>query len=731
MNSKYLIKLIVYLLALVSTWQANAQTTITAKMLEEIKEHPQQDTFRVNLLNRVAGSGTITIPQKNKFAEEALYISQKIGYTKGEGYALVSIARAQAQSVGKDGALIMLDKADSIANTTRNTDLHIKVLSARSLCWRAYDNKKSLDYSLQAEAQALKFGERGLLSRMEMNIGQIYANAFNNYSKGLEYELRAINSAEASGNPLNKPDPWSVIAYIYSYMGDYNKAIVYAQKILDINKQLGSPYVQWEGTMLMALVLSYQKKYVASNAYYKEMLSLDTTVSSSELTQSNIAENYMNVDSLDTALAYAFPSLATAKKIHDDEGVAFIDAIIAQVYVKKNMPDSAIAYAKEGLTIARRVGSLDFMSSNAKALTNAFLLKKDYKNAFDNSVLAHNYSDSALNNDVKNKTASLEYNFNLEKKQNEIQLLDQQKKSQQGFLIAVSVVLLLIMVSAIILLRSNQLKQKAKTKIERAYSELKAMQAQLIQSEKMASLGELTAGIAHEIQNPLNFVNNFSELNAELMQEMEHEFKSGNATDAFALAETIKQNIDKVNEHGKRAGAIVKSMLQHSRTSGGQKELVDINALADEYLRLSYQGFKSRNESFDATIRSNFDVAVGSINIIPADLGRVLINIYNNAFYAVAEKKRKQPHEYEPVVTVSTKREGDIIKISTQDNGTGIPDNICQKIFQPFFTTKPTGQGTGLGLSLSYDIIKANGGEIKVTSEDGKGSEFTVCLPLI
>jgi signal transduction histidine kinase len=713
----------------VKTWQINAQSTITAKMLDAISEHPQQDTFRVNLLNGFSGSGSATISQVKKFAGEALFISQKIGYTKGEGYALMHLGHALAQSGSRDKALIMLDKADSIATTTGNAALHMKVLGARSSCWRAFDNKKALDYALQAEAQALKLGEKGSLSAQEMNIGQIYANAFNNYSKALEYELKAINAAEASGNPLNKAAPWSQIGYIYSYMGNYEKSIEYAQKILDINKLLGSTYVQWQGAMLMALVLSYQKRYVESNAYYKEIILLDTAAYSIEITQSNIAENYLNVDSLDSALAYAFPSLVTAKKIHDDEGVAFIDAIIAQVYIKKSISDSAITYAKEGLTIAQRVGSLDFMSSNAKAMTKAYLLKKDYKNAYDYNVLAHNYSDSALNSDVKNKTASLEYNFNLEKKQNQIQLLDQQKKSQQRFLMAVSVVLFLILITAIILLRSNRLKQKAKTKIEKAYSELEAMQAQLIQSEKMASLGELTAGIAHEIQNPLNFVNNFSEVNAELMQEMEFEFKSGNVTDAFALVETIKQNIDKVQAHGKRADAIVKSMLLHSMTSSGQKESVAINALADEYLRLSYQGLRAKDGLFEANITTDYDANIGMISVIPQDIGRVLVNLYNNAFYAVREKTKQSLNGYEPNILVTTRRFNEMIEISVRDNGTGIPENIRQKIFQPFFTTKPTGQGTGLGLSLSYDIIKAHGGEIKVRNNDGEGAEFIIQLP--
>ncbi|CAN5634566.1 hypothetical protein BH10BAC3_BH10BAC3_27580 [soil metagenome] len=267
--------------------------------------------------------------------------------------------------------------------------------------------------------------------------------------------------------------------------------------------------------------------------------------------------------------------------------------------------------------------------------------------------------------------------------------------------------------------------------VEARTSELKASQNLLIQSEKMASLGELTAGIAHEIQNPLNFVNNFSEVSNELIDEMKEELQNNNKEDAIAIADDIKQNLEKINHHGKRADAIVKGMLQHSRSSSGVKEPTDINALCDEYLRLSYHGLRAKNKDFNADFKTDFDGSIGKINIVPQDIGRVLLNLYNNAFYAVTEKKKQQGENYEPTVSVSTKKTGEKVEIRVRDNGNGIPQNIVDKIFQPFFTTKPTGQGTGLGLSLSYDIIKAQGGEIKVENKEGEGSEFMIQLPII
>jgi len=272
--------------------------------------------------------------------------------------------------------------------------------------------------------------------------------------------------------------------------------------------------------------------------------------------------------------------------------------------------------------------------------------------------------------------------------------------------------------------------ESAKTQIEKTLVDLKQAQAQLVQSEKMASLGELTAGIAHEIQNPLNFVNNFSEINEELLAEMKDELVKGNIDDALAIASDAIGNQQKILLHGKRADAIVKGMLQHSRSSSGVKEPTDINALADEYLRLAYHGLRAKDKSFNATLKTDFDESIGKINIIPQDIGRVILNLITNAFYAVQspEQTQKQP-DYNPTVSVSTKNMGIHVEIRVKDNGPGIPQNILDKIFQPFFTTKPTGQGTGLGLSMSYDIVKAHGGELKVETKENEGTEFCISIP--
>ncbi|MGV3763539.1 sensor histidine kinase [Parapedobacter sp.] len=282
--------------------------------------------------------------------------------------------------------------------------------------------------------------------------------------------------------------------------------------------------------------------------------------------------------------------------------------------------------------------------------------------------------------------------------------------------------------------------QQQKEELEQALEELKHTQAQLIHSEKMASLGELTAGIAHEIQNPLNFVNNFSEVSVELLDELKTgplaNLPEETADEVGEIMDDLVQNLEKINLHGKRADGIVKSMLQHSRSSTGEKSETDINALADEYMRLSYHGLRAKDKSFNAMMETDFAADLPRIAVVPQDLGRVLLNLFNNAFYSVSEKKKNSvSNSYEPTVAVATQHVQqpngrDAVQITVRDNGLGIPRAILDKIYQPFFTTKPTGQGTGLGLSMSYDIIhKVHGGEMQIDTEEGEYAAFTITIP--
>jgi signal transduction histidine kinase len=347
--------------------------------------------------------------------------------------------------------------------------------------------------------------------------------------------------------------------------------------------------------------------------------------------------------------------------------------------------------------------------------------------------------------DEANRIADAEVQSILDKSQKEIDVLEKEKlqkeqesRIQRLWIFSITGALLSALLLSIALYRNNQNKQKANAKLKEQKEEiettleiLKSTQSQLIQSEKMASLGELTAGIAHEIQNPLNFVNNFSEVNRELIEELKDAVASNNQEEIQVILKDLAENEEKVKHHGIRAEGIVKSMLQHSRSSTGEKEPTDINALCDEYLRLAYHGMRAKDKSFEVEYKLDLDESLPKINVVPQDIGRVLLNLINNAFQAGSQKLEAGSKDFVPRVVVSSKLSSEIVEISVQDNGPGIPDKVREKIFQPFFTTKPTGKGTGLGLSLSYDIItKGHGGELKMQSEVGKFTEFLVILPV-
>jgi signal transduction histidine kinase len=434
-----------------------------------------------------------------------------------------------------------------------------------------------------------------------------------------------------------------------------------------------------------------------------------------------------------TALSYYYESIRSGTEQNNLDGLARAYKELSQYYLAAGNKDSSFYYAVRTLETLKKlgvVGVFDLSIGTAyENLYNAYLLRNQEDSANKYLKLAYRGNDSINQTRIKNLAAFQKLTLN---EQQRLQKAEKEKvvyqnKIRTWFLLAGIGVLLLL---SVIFYRNNRQKHKAKIRIEKAYDELKATQQQLIQSEKMASLGELTAGIAHEIQNPLNFVNNFSEVNKELVDELKNELATGNSQQAIEIADDIKANEEKINHHGKRADAIVKGMLQHSRTSTGQKEPTDINALCDEYLRLAYHGLRAKEKSFNANTTTDFDSRVGKVNVVPQDIGRVILNLVNNAFYAVDEKRKQNNNGYRAAVTLSTKKNNGKVEIKVADNGNGITQKVLDKIFQPFFTTKPTGQGTGLGLSLAYDIVKAHNGELKVETKAGEGSEFTIQLPV-
>jgi len=448
-------------------------------------------------------------------------------------------------------------------------------------------------------------------------------------------------------------------------------------------------------------------------------------------------------------------------KLSEEFNSLFISAVLynglADIFYEKKKMDSCVYYAQKSLWLSQKYKYKLF------EINSSGLLAYIYDTINVDSAYKYMKIMQAANNEVFNAGRGQQFQkaaSDAEKKQKDLEDAKTRFNNKVRIYVLITVLGFFALIS-IIFWRNNRQKQKANLVLETTLSYLKATQSQLIQSEKMASLGELTAGIAHEIQNPLNFVNNFSEVNAELIDEIKQALQAGNSAEVLNLAEDIKQNLEKINFHGKRADGIVKSMLQHSHSSDQsgkhKKEPTDINVLADEYLRLAYHGLRAKDKSFNATLKTDFDESIGLIQVIRQDIARAVLNLITNAFYAVNEKeKRKQPNRlpgsivqagtfgfepekgvtYTPIVSIVTRKifdksEGSRIEIRVKDNGPGISQHVLDKIFQPFFTTKPTGQGTGLGLSLSYDIIKAHGGEIKVKTELGEGTEFIILLPIV
>jgi signal transduction histidine kinase len=602
------------------------------------------------------------------------------------------------------------------------------------------------------EDSAANYGRKGLEIAKQINYKTGEANCLDllsfslslngNFIGALDFGFKNLSLAENLKDTILIATANSTLMTCYLEQDDYEQALKYGLQAELFSK---SPKVDTETRAIILGLLgsAYEKLNQPDSALYYGLKSYALTKewSGIYLTLGNIyADKGMNAQ----ALEYYRKGIPVAEK-----SAIYIDLVdiyngTSKIFVSSNQIDSSVYYAQKSI---KQKGVQSYPEGELGAATQLAHIYN--QKGMKDSTIKYLQLSIALREKLFNREKTREaqsYAFNEQIHQQELkQKIEQdqlQYRNRLNVYILLAGLLILLLVagglwrrniyrkrSFVLLQKQKQEIDNQKSKVEQTLEELKNTQSQLIQSEKMASLGELTAGIAHEIQNPLNFVNNFSEVSTELIDEMNEEIDKGDMKEAKLIAFDLKENLEKINHHGKRAGDIVKGMLQHSRKSTGQKELTDINALADEYLRLSYHGLRAKDKSFNAEMKIDFDESIGKINIIPQDIGRVLLNLFNNAFYAVNEQKTLNPVSYNPTVSVKTEKCDDKIYITVKDNGKGIPQKIVDKIFQPFFTTKPTGEGTGLGLSLSYDIVKAHGGEIKVESKEGEGSEFVITLP--
>jgi len=592
-----------------------------------------------------------------------------------------------------------------------------------------------------------KKGDQKALAETYLEIEALF-NLKADYAAAMEQVFSALELYEALNDQKGVAICYVHISDLLYYEFKYQESVDYCDKAIEIQKQLGDQ---------MDLALSY--RYKAAGLLFVEgqlEYALETANKSIEIYNIEGESGIPLLAAINgrgNILKYMErydEAITDYHHIYDKSIVLGLDRYIipsvanmGHVYVLQKKYAAALPYNLEAIELIKKSGNTKNLSENYLLVSDIYAGLGDYQNAYKYQKLYTDEYADFLNGIIEQVESEAQIKYETVKKDEKIVVQEIKIKNQRKVQILYISIAILLIISLIgmfrsrIKIRKKQLElESSKKELQHSLENLKATQSQLIQSEKMASLGELTAGIAHEIQNPLNFVNNFSEVSKELLDEMKDELNKGNDKEVMEIADDVIKNLEKINHHGKRAEGIVKGMLQHSRSSGGKKEPTDINALADEYLRLAYHGLRAKDKSFNATMQTDFYSNIGNINIVPQDIGRVFLNLITNAFYAVTEKQKSGMVDFEPTVSISTKKEGDKVVIKVKDNGNGIPQEVLSKIFQPFFTTKPAGKGTGLGLSLSYDIIKAHGGELKVETlpadkagAAGEGTIFTIIIP--
>jgi two-component system, NtrC family, sensor kinase len=676
--------LFIYLLPHFATAQQNPYwqepSRVQADSLRAVFNHTGNDSIRMYVCRELGlYYQEINRDSSLYFYQKQLLLAQKLNFKIWEGESLNRIGYITILLGNFSGALKSLLQAKDIA-ADKNTGDNIWGISLFSR--DKNPDKARLTLSASVEAH------RGILYFFAGDLERSLAHYFESRNIAARLHDKALFSIV----DMN-------IGEIYLHQFKLDSALMSERMALQYSEESG--YIKYRGFILYLTGRIYEKQNNIAQAkkYYHESIESSLSQQSFDF----LGMSYISLSgllkkegSIDSSLWMGQQGLKTYQGLKDQYGLSEVYKLLAAIYKSRHKTDSAF-YFQELASVAKD-------SLNEEEKVRSF------------------------------QTAGFKEEMKLQELEKE-QIRIQNKVRTYAMLTGLGVFMLI----AFLLYRNNRYRKRAnelllqqkdeielqKRNVEATLTDLKSTQSQLIQSEKMASLGQLTAGIAHEIQNPLNFVNNFSDVNAELLLEMKNEIDKGNLEEAKVIANDIIENEAKINHHGKRADIIVKGMLQHSRSTSGTRELTDLNALAGEYLRLAYYGFCAKDKTFKATIQSDLDETIGSINIVSQDISRVLLNLYNNSFYAINEKKKMTGSNYEPTVLLSTKRKDGQIEIRVKDNGNGIPRQVLDKIFQPFFTTKPTGQGTGLGLSLSYDVIKAHGGEISV--ETGEG-EFTVFL---
>jgi len=694
-----------------------AQTRAADSLRALLQANARADTTRVRRLQALSMALLLPdLPQAIAVMKQALALSQQLRDSVGEGGALIRLAtlyRRQADYAQARrytlAAQVLFRRRHDLTGLGK-TFLQLSFIEAQQ-----QNPAASLRAALQGLPYAEQAGDRVNQTRLQVAIGNVYVQ-LENPKDALAVLLPALRSAEALDDKYMVAAALNLLGNAYRMQKNWPRAVDYFQRASRRNRALGD-------------------------------------VESALIDEINLSDLYAERRNLPQAQAHAALARATATATHDAYNLPAAELAMARVYLLQGRTDSALALARHGVALSQASHSNESLRNGSDILAQAYAQRGDFANAYRYQRQGVAYKDSVTGEETQQKTSALRYGYELDKKQDQIALLtkDRQLQAQQatqqrqelrGLLAGLLGVLLL----AALLARNIFLKQRAnrtlneknqqiarqRDRLDQALTKLKVAQNQLVQSEKMTALAALTAGVAHEMQNPLNFVNNFSEVSLELLAELE-EAQQRPALDpalATGLLADLKANLSKINQHGTRAAGIVTGMLEHAHADPGQLHEVDLNALAQNYMRLAYHSLQNKHRTFTVTLSQDLDPTVGLLQAVPQELGRVLLNLFTNAFYAVHEKARVLGPAYVPSVRVRTQRVGTSVELHVRDNGPGISPVVIDKIFDPFFTTKPPGEGTGLGLWLSYDIVtNGYGGTLTARSEEGAYTELVLTLP--
>jgi signal transduction histidine kinase len=653
-----------------------------ADSLKKLYQPGSADTVLLPVITQLTEFYSETQPDSSlKYAELLMVEAKKRGYQIDYGLGLIYKAYALTNKGNYPAALKIYQDALKYLD---NKDIESKVLPARFY----QDNEFAWS---NADAKQMRLSLLGMTNQF---LGILYGNT-NNAEKELQHYHKSI---------------------------DILKAIKSQRGLLVTYLTLGRVYLSLHKTDSALMAEEYAYKLVHETGYEKYVGSILL----------NLGRIQNEMGNTEKAMTYFREAIIKSEQQDYLRGAIAARLYMADIFTKLGDGDSANYYQREALKVAEVLNSASLLLRCYNALARYYRSTPQKDSIIKYQGLVIQLNDSLFNE----KQFQQFENIEADAEQQRLEMAAAKKEYKQRFQNSILLGgLIAILAVALLLSRNIRQRQKAnaklkqqKTELEATLEELKNTQAQLIQAEKMASLGELTAGIAHEIQNPLNFVNNFSELNKELIGEMKTELQEGRLDEVKRISESIEDNETKILSHGQRADAIVKSMLQHSRTNTGKKEAVNINNLIDEYVRLAYHGWRAKDKSFNTKLETSYDPTLPLIEVVPQDFARVILNLVNNAFYTVNEKRMSITRNYEPTVKITTRNLDNRCEVTIADNGAGMPQKLVDKIFQPFFTTKPTGQGTGLGLSLSYDIIKSHGGDISVNTKESEGTEFIITL---